>query len=112
MRCTHKLEDKYTADYFIDKFKKIPSKNWCDGALSKGVKRCALGHCGFTDKEITEESAALMELVETVLDTSVAMINDFSEWDQNFHLPYLKHIKSPKKRVLAALKLIKKMEST
>jgi hypothetical protein len=40
---------KYTIDYFIKKFKRIPQKNWITGDLNRNGKCCVLGHLGIND---------------------------------------------------------------
>ena len=72
---------EYTIDYFIDKYTKIPHKNWVTGILyykNDLLKErcCVLGHCGVTyneetDSEIewnmTEESLALIDLLGLIM---------------------------------------------
>ena len=57
----------YTVDYFIKKFKNIPSENWTVGKVMDEVGRCcALGHCGVRDVNskwvMTPEAKALIIL--------------------------------------------------
>ncbi len=101
------MKTKYTVQYFIDKFKKIPDSKWNIGAFVSpdGKKKCALGWCGMradnysSDRlfKITKESKAFEELLNFVAD-----INDGRD------VRYTQD--TPKKRILAALKDIKKLE--
>jgi len=54
---------KYTAEYFISKFERIPSKRFTSGGdyVSHG-RMCALGHCGQRTHRDTEEGKALQRL--------------------------------------------------
>jgi len=90
-----KEKKRYTVDYFIKKFKAIPAKKWCEGTLSTGPAKCALGHCGVWTHEWPSEAIQLSRL----LNNSVADINDGAI------LTYQQ--KSPKARILAALKDLK-----
>lgn len=97
----------YTVDYFINKFKKIPAKLWCVRSYQRADKYCALGHCGarYTsddDSEFTEESQALQDLFSSVLHFHAASVNDGDAGSFKFN--------SPKKRMLAALQKIKRMQ--
>lgn len=94
---------KYTVDYFIGKFKKIPTNKWCAGEINDGKgRKCALGHCGHSVvKGINFQSTRLYHIVEDNLGVSIVDINDR-------HYTYRKLGKTPKTRVLNALKLIKK----
>ena len=92
---------KYTVDYFIKKFKKIPAKKWTTARFVKDGKRCALGHCGIDNFTIrNQEANTLMLLFDSQLLTQVSTINDMQS-DQYKQ-------KTPKKRILAALEDIKK----
>lgn len=94
---------KYDADYFIEKFKKIPANKWTTGILEneKGQK-CALGHCGLGGANSIDntESLFLRNLFFEYLNSVLSNVND------DLHTQYTQ--KSPKTRVLAALKDIKK----
>ncbi len=108
----------YTVDYFIDKFEKIPEKDWTIGIQQNGYgQRCAFGHCmpielkingnmsctGFGDD--TEEGIALIRVFRPIKSqdwTSVALVNNGE------HLLYRQP--TPKQRILAALYDIKKMQ--
>lgn len=96
------------ADYFIQKFEKIPDICWGTKLLvlyDQGIEVCcALGHCGqrramrFNEPCETEEASALMDLFHGV-NLSVADVND----RPSQQLPQ----RTPKGRILAALEYIK-----
>lgn len=89
----------YTADYYIDKFSAIPECKWTtENYVNFNGQKCAMGHCGRTNKSSTTESDHLIVLfldncfhIDSVNDGNIATFN------QN----------SPKSRVLAALNYIK-----
>lgn len=94
----------YTVDYFIDKFKKIPEEKWYVGAYVNPCnveQRCALGHCIVKDGEFVDEVDILQNLMVNNLNCAVGAINDgrVREYQQP----------TPKQRILAALRDIKKM---
>lgn len=107
----------YDVDYFISKFEKIPDSKWCTGVFDDDDKHCANGHCGVTEKncsdDMPEEATALNMLfnkhgyINTKYRLSdwgpVAIVND--NHDGVYNEP------TPKKRILAALRNIKKMNS-
>ncbi len=91
----------YTVDYFLQKLGAVPESNWCVGYFVYGSNHCALGHCGETSYGVTQESLALFGLfVDNHMD--VVGVNDgqIKEYYQS----------TPKQRVLAALRDIKKMQ--
>lgn len=96
------MTNRYTVDYFINKFKAIPRNRWCTGSLvdTEG-RRCALGHCQIRmGTPIGREASALIKLMSgyyRVGHNPVAQINDdtTSKW------------KHPRTRILMALKKIK-----
>lgn len=102
---------KFTADYFIEVFEKIPEEQWCAGEYeSNDGRHCALGHCGAfeydngRDEVHTPESYALMMLFarantndNTML--RVGVINDRPS--------ELFPQETPKQRIIAALHYIK-----
>lgn len=96
----------YDADYFIRKFGSIPENKWVTRQFNdKSGKSCALGHCGFTDDgQTTAEGNALSNMFSKFSWPGIVHINDGVNW---VGFPQ----KTPKKRVLAALQKIKKMES-
>jgi hypothetical protein len=92
---------KYTVDYFINKFKAIPSSKWTTGQYTIGTKCCALGHCGERGLGVGgPEAKALGEMLRT--GSTVVKINDGE------HPLYLQ--KTPRARILAALKDLKKAQ--
>jgi hypothetical protein len=94
----------YNADYFIKKFKAIPAKLWCEGDYTDGDRHCALGHCGTQSGELkdkhTPEGRELWRIIGRVTENQTwnpaALVNDgcCDDYKQ----------KSPKARILAALK--------
>ena len=84
---------QYTIDYFIEKFDKIPAKNWIRGRFGFNGIHCALGHCGMTyTGGDNNESKALMGLIP-----DVAFINDDA----------IQYGTTPKERILNKLYEIK-----
>jgi len=84
---------KYNKQYFIDKFKAIPVNNWWVGGYinpDNPKQKCALGHCNYCER---------MSLGELIY--CVASINDGRLED------YFKLGKTPKQRILTALKQVK-----
>jgi|GEM_PF-3178160 len=100
------MPKKYTVDFFIEKFSKIPEKNWIVGRLrdkSDPNKRCALGHCGMNPNSFkhTLMSLSLKELFKC---SSVIDVND------NCTGKYKYFGKTPKTRILKMLKNIRDNE--
>jgi hypothetical protein len=97
--------NKYTVDYFIKKFKAIPGAKWGVNSFMSagGNKMCALGHCGLRAGflQYTPEADALGKLIAEA-DESVTVVNDGLS-------PKYKQ-RSPKGRILACLKDIKKRQ--
>lgn len=88
---------KYTVNYFIKKFEKTKPSQWTTGTFKNLAGQCcALGHCGGSD---SIESMFLKRILK-----SVVAIND----NYGFIPRYLKRLKSPRSRILAALKRVKK----
>jgi hypothetical protein len=103
---------KYDVDYFINKFEAIPEDKWHIGALRNedGYKRCALGHCcgesipeyfGITNRP-TEMCNDLSNFFRGLINADVGIVNDGSDtrYKQS----------TPKQRILAALRDIKKLQ--
>lgn len=91
------MENKYTVDYFIEKFEVIPEDRWCTGRYNgPNDTHCAIGHCD-TGQFYGEEEIALMEVFG--LDFDVVLINDGK--DSRYHQP------TPKQRILTALHDVK-----
>jgi hypothetical protein len=102
------MSKKYTVDYFIDKFSKIPDSKWRTNSYNYNGRCCALGHCGYTWEKETNLGKVLERLVQNNLAVSIESINDGKN-DGNDYIPFKQ--KKPKARVLAALKKIKKLQS-
>lgn len=99
-----KPETKYTIDYFIKKFSAIPSKKWTTGTYDNGKgQKCALGHCGASEKygPVTYESQTLSRILWEL--APVSNINDGISAST-----YRPKGKSPRTRILNALRLCKK----
>lgn len=100
----------YTVDYFINFFSKIPAAKWLTGAYHRPGGCCALGHCGYryscTGLTVpTQRGEALIALFpHPRVTASVSNVNDgiTKEFPQ----------KTPKGRILAALRKIKKLEES
>lgn len=97
-----KTETKYDVDYFIRKFEMILDSNMGCGSLSS---HCALYHCGVFECGgmyiSTDESDSLKKILDMSL-FSITELNDgyIKEYQQ----------RTPKKRVLAKLYDIKRMQ--
>lgn len=103
---------KYDVDYFIDKYERIPDRNWLTGRYANhdDTIACALGHCGERTNSFTlgvrgtEESIALKKLFGDWLQLNPSDVNDDSAMDN----PY--HQSCAKDRILAALYDIKEKQ--
>lgn len=95
----------YNVDYFIDKFEKIPENKWCahDYSNGEGTKFCAAGHCGATYWNYHPEANTLADIFISH-ETKVAHVNDGG--DLRYQQP------TPKGRILAALRDIKKIQES
>lgn len=93
------MNNKYTVDYFIEKFLNIPDKLWCTKELFNNVgQHCALGHCGTdaTYDNVNYEAKALSDIFSPDF---VSEVNDGK--------PKYKRLgKTPKERIINALKKI------
>ena len=92
---------KYTVEYFIRFFRKIPDNKWCVGNYVEGEKMCALGHCGETNVGKTKKSTALSNIFIKKLSLTPDQINDGEETE----IMDFEKISTPKKRILAALEM-------
>ncbi len=92
----------YTVDYFIQKFEAIPEEWWCVTLYTRGEQKCALGHCGVSMKDDTEEGEALSYLFISNFGMA-STINDGG--DSRFPQA------TPRARILAALQRIKQKEA-
>jgi len=101
-------KQKYTVDYFIDKFSNIYESCWCTFAYTDPyLSHCALGHCGASESNPrTPESSALIALFDKV-NLSVASVNDNDNRDDE--LAYDCFGSTAKERILTVLTNIKYM---
>jgi hypothetical protein len=121
---TPKFFFMYTVDYFINKFEAIPEKDWCTGALNnrKGAK-CANGHCGVVFEgdvyRVTNESIALKELFRNthIIMYGGSLIEEIETEGYSLKLAFINDgisrgykQRTPKERVIAALKDIKRIQ--
>lgn len=86
--------NKYTLDYFIKKFSKIPKNKWCTGSYtdSNGL-HCAIGHTF----NVKGETSFINKLVHL---TELTQVNDGKN-------PFHKLGKHPRTRVVNYLKSLK-----
>ncbi len=70
--------NKYTAEYFINKFEQIPDAKWTVHVYYNPMEKsyCALGHCGCTAKKATNEGIALNRLFWKNTPFTVPDVND------------------------------------
>ena len=105
--------EKYTVDYFINKFEAIPEEKWFSGSYHNVTMErfCALGHCGMrrsmgamicAGNDETNSLDFLFKIISKDGDTHVAKVNDGQ--DDRYPQP------TPKQRILAALYDIKRMQ--
>lgn len=96
-------KSKYTPEYFIAKFERIPDAKWTTGAFkTPSGACCALGHCGVSDfTEFTGEGNELDTLFRGAFGRGVVLFNDAS-YDKNAQ----DLGDTPKERVINALTLI------
>lgn len=88
-------------EHFIKKFEAIPDEQWTTHKYKNAAgQRCAMGHCGRRNNEVSVEGAALLSLFWEHLRRSVTQVNDFTGV-----LGYPQP--TPKARILAALHDIK-----
>ena len=119
------METNYTVDYFEGKFKSIPSKMWRStgwGSIDRKEPTCATGHCGFDNgryDKATKENIALIKIFESLnvhdKDDGTPIVDDshrFSWKVVRINDGQVKEYRqsTPKKRVLAALRDITKMQ--
>lgn len=97
---------KMDAQYFIDKFSKIPIEKWTTQVFELDGACCALGHCGArfdfgTNLSMfTPEANALKKIFDDAQLPSIPWVNDYKM--HGFEQ------KNPRDRILAALELAKK----
>lgn len=98
------MSRRYTVQHFIDKFTAIPSAKWRTALMGDaGGPRCALGHCLTRSGKMGAESNALSALFHATLLQSIIIVNDGQ--DEKYPQP------TPKKRVLAALRNIQRLQA-
>ena len=94
----------YNVDYFINKFSQIPEEKWITGRYGDGQGNCcALGHCGETLMDESEEADALRLLANSQA-FPVARIND-----RDSHIFGITGA-TPKQRILQMLNIIKESQ--
>lgn len=106
---------KYTVQFFIDKFEKIPEEYWNTNTYGYNTSHCAGGHCGMRSAGDAEKFPEAMALLQILIPTKikrhyytvpflqvVAIINDGE------HPKYKQP--TPRARILAALYDIKAMQ--
>lgn len=117
------MKARFTADYFIKKFSKIPKSLWTTGDFEnwpdedtgkQEVCMCALGHCGMSDDVLWDqakikapEAHALEYLFSDYLGKHVADVNDNSADAPN--APHSFKGIHPRTRILNALRKIKRI---
>lgn len=102
--------EQYTPDYFINKFKAIPEDQWSTGTLTNDNNgaHCALFFVGTEvntesgDYIYTTEGQALENLFKTYLDETTWKVNDCVSTKTST-------ARTPKTRILNALKKVKKL---
>jgi hypothetical protein len=94
---------KYTVNYFIKKFSRIPHSKWTTGVSNDGKgRRCALGHCTDTNSnKVTEISSLFNIFYENNLVVSAVNDGVFTE--------IVFKGKHPRTRILNALRYIKRV---
>lgn len=77
--------EKYTKEYFIEKFEAIPDELWIEIELSDDENpncHCVLGHCGVSDLDyLTDEANGLIKILEPV-HTQINKGNSNDVWDR------------------------------
>lgn len=92
----------FSLEYFINKFEAIPEKNWIVGwywgyTNESGYEKayCVLGHCRYKIGKPSEEGNKLIKLFK---DNNLCVMDVNDGRDEQFHQ------KTPKERILTALK--------
>lgn len=108
----------YTIDHFINKFQRIAENFWCtDVQFGSNGQRCAFGHCNAYIGERSIESSALAGISkshETLLAVTFCGPDDFrangliANANNGYLLEYQQP--TPKQRVIAILRDIKKLQ--
>lgn len=100
------MSKKYIIDYFIKKFEAIPRSKWTIREFENDGKYCALGHCGAEyisgrGESLPAEAIALQNIIWHY--SSFYGVCDINDGEEST----LKQ-KTPKGRILAALRQIKR----
>ena len=108
------MASRYTADFFIKKFRKTPEKRWIMDEMHKGPAHCALGHCS-PGEEVSPMGRRLESLFDNWLNRSVPDVNDSRKtsievYDYGMGKAFYIKGKSPRQRILSALRLIKEIQ--
>lgn len=94
----------YDLKYFFDKFTAIPEERWCEVEFEdKKGRKCAAGHCGYTKEAYGAECQALHDLFKAA-GWLITAVND------GRHTLFSQ--RSPKARILAAVKYLMDHEKT
>lgn len=112
------MSKKYTVDYFLKKFRAIPPSGWGEVLLFNyhSGSKCALGHCGVgNSNNLTPEATALVKLCKTLYTPYQIDQMDSTEpvWSLNDGGKQARKQfpqKTPRGRMLAALRLIKRRQ--
>jgi hypothetical protein len=104
---------KYTVDFFLKKFSKIPVRRWTTAVFEKEGRRCALGHCGVKAMlQLNPQGKALAEifgwLPNAGLETKADRVAEINDKQPNY--AGVKG-KTPRTRILNALRMAKKIEA-
>lgn len=100
---------KFTVQYFIDKFEKIPDSQWTIGVVCGGEKRCALGWCDVVEDNTpkrewvkTDEANALERIFNPTFNPAVDHYD--ATWRINDRMMWNTEGETPKERMVNALK--------
>lgn len=106
------MASRYTVDFFIKKFRKIPESRWTVDKLHDGARHCALGHCGLNPDDIIDRSPmakALNKLFYFHFGVEAPDINDQSKSISEKGIVEFPGF-TPRQRILGALKKIKQIK--
>ena len=96
---------KYNVDYFIKKFRAIPASKWTTETYASGDKCCALGHCGVRDDNMKEGYGMMAQSLRDLFRGHGLLLLSINDGEEHGYAQ-----KTPRARILAALKDIKKAE--
>lgn len=104
---------KYSLQYFINRFKAIPLKRWAVGSFQDNGKCCALGHLGCEATDSPTYAAKRLKITSGLTLDSIMLLNDELNGSTVFAngSRFTIRRKTPKYRVIAALKAIKKQKA-